>query len=100
METRITNSELPSPAALDAAVVAALTALGGDATNEQLRDRVVRDLGLPEELLALRHGHGNRTELEYRMAWARTRLKHAGVIVRAGAARWALASKLGAPDRT
>ncbi|MBK8998670.1 MAG: winged helix-turn-helix domain-containing protein [Myxococcales bacterium] len=67
----------------------ALRALGGAASNDEIETHVAAALGLSEAQRTLRHGQdGTRTELGYRLAWARTRLKEAGVIVGDGHGRW------------
>jgi restriction system protein len=43
-------------------------------TNDQIRNEVARELSLTPEQLNQIHS-GSRTELEYRLAWARTNAK-------------------------
>ena len=80
---------LPTSAALLGAVVKAVKDSGGKATNQEIHDRVVKDLGLTKEQVDATHS-GNRTELEYRLAWARTNAKKKGLLVAAGSKIWAL----------
>ena len=52
----------------------------GSATLDQLAELVIEKMGLTEEQTTPLHNNGPRTEFEYRMAWARTYLKQAGLI--------------------
>jgi restriction system protein len=48
-------------------------------TNDQIRNEVARELSLIPEQLNQIHS-GSRTELEYRLAWARTNAKSKNLI--------------------
>lgn len=73
-------------------VFLALKELGGIGTNTDISRRVIKDLQLSEAMLAVPHEAGRpRSELDYRMAWARTYLKKCGVIHSMGRATWAIA---------
>ena len=55
--------------------LAALHHLGGSASILELRDQVIENLQLPQDIVEQPHtGKTNQTELEYRLAWARTYL--------------------------
>lgn len=84
--------ELPSQAALRVPVLRALLSLGGEASNDQIASEVARVFSLSEGARSLPHdpSKGGRTEFEYRLAWARTRLKAAGEIEGAGRMVWRL----------
>ena len=56
-------------------------------TNEQIFKYTSSILGLPPELLYLMHSP-TRSELEYRLAWARTKLAKANLIRRVGPKVW------------
>jgi restriction system protein len=72
----------------------ALHHLGGSGSIAELRDQVIEDLKLPKEIVEQPHpGKSNRTELEYRLAWARTYLKKYGAITNSARAVWALTPK-------
>lgn len=59
----------------------ALHALGGKATNQQIYQWVVENISFAEGILKQRHKQGSLvTEVEYRMAWARTYLRKVGLI--------------------
>jgi len=83
---------LPSQSELQAPTLQALARLGGSATTAEIESAVATDLGLTaEQRERLRdEKRGKRTELAYRMAWARTRLREAGLVERDGPRRWKL----------
>ena len=60
----------------------ALHDLGGSGTIEEISSGVSELLDLPEDILNLPHdpNKGSQTELEYRLAWARTYLKKYGLL--------------------
>lgn len=69
----------------------ALQHLGGSGSIIELRDQVIEDMQLSQEIVEHPHpGKFNSTELEYRLAWARTYLKKYGVITNSARAVWAL----------
>ncbi len=83
-----THKELLNP------TLTALHNLGDSASIVELRDQVIEDLRLPQEILEQPHpGNTNQTELEYRLAWARTYLKKYGLITNSARAVWALTPK-------
>lgn len=84
----------PSNAELSVLVVAALEALGGRGSNEQIREEVARALHLTSEDLLKIHS-GKRTVLEYRLAWARTIAKQKNQIKPLGRMNWELVSTKG-----
>ena len=52
----------------------------GTLTNEEIVNAVVTLMHLPEEVLERKqHGH-NQSEIEYRVAWAKSYLKQAGYL--------------------
>lgn len=73
-------------------ILEALAQLGGSATIDELNERVAQNLKLPEEVLAVPHGDGSMSEVEYRLAWARTYLKKAGAIDNGARGVWSLTS--------
>ena len=60
----------------------ALHDLGGSGTIEEISSKVSEILDLPEDVLNIPHDpdKGSQTEVEYRLAWARTYLKKYGLI--------------------
>jgi len=71
-------------------ILSALHVLGGSATIPELVERVIEDMGLPPEVVELTRPGDSRTVVEYRMAWARTYLKKAGLITNSERGVWSL----------
>jgi restriction system protein len=85
----MSDLSFPTSAELLLAVVAAVTKAGGKASNKQIQEIVIKDLQLSPEQVAVIHS-GNRSELEYRLAWARTNAKKKGLINSSGPRTWVL----------
>ncbi len=72
----------------------ALKELGGSGTNGEICGKVIKELGLSDEVVDEAHlGSTNQSELEYQLAWARTYLKNYGVIENSARSVWAITSK-------
>lgn len=74
-------------------VICALKQTGGSASVAELYERVVSNMKLSEDILAVAHGDGTTSEVEYRLAWARTYLKKVGAIDNSERGVWALTAK-------
>ncbi len=63
-------------------VYSAMKELGGSATNDEIRDKIIEMLQLSDDIVDEPHtgSASQRTELEYQLAWARTYLKNYGAI--------------------
>lgn len=79
--------ELPSAAELSPVVEVALRKLGGKAHFKAIEDQVIRDLQIPKDLTTTIR-KGNRTELAYRLSWAKTACKNKGLIRNLGNGVW------------
>lgn len=68
----------------------ALVALGGSATVDEIREQVIKSLSLSDDIVDEPHkGKATQqTELEYQLAWARTRLKSYGAIINSSRGVW------------
>jgi restriction system protein len=82
--------EVPTHAELFNPTLAALRKLGGSASINELTETVVADLQLPSGVVQQPHGDRNQTELEYRLAWARSYLKIYGLVNNSERGIWAL----------
>lgn len=73
-------------------LLAALRALGDSGSIQEINEKVIEGLDLPETLLTRLHNpdQGNETEIEYRLAWARTYLKKYGLIENSKRGVWSL----------
>lgn len=68
----------------------AVRALGGSGRIEEINEKAIELGRFSEEQQAMIHGAGPRTELEYRLAWARTLLKWMGVLDNSTRGVWSL----------
>lgn len=66
----------------------AVRELGHSARLDEIDERVIEREDFTDEQLALLHNEGPRTELEYRLAWARTYLKGMGALASASRGVW------------
>ena len=81
--------KFPTSEVLETALLKGLESAQGEANTEFLDKFVINHLNLSDDLInAIRAG--NRTELQYRMAWVRTRAKAKGLIERTGTKTWRL----------
>ena len=78
LEYGVIVSEIPRSQDLIKPLLQVLNSRGAS-NNSEIRIEVERILGLSEEAKNLIHS-GSRTELEYRLAWARTNAKSKGFI--------------------
>jgi len=74
-------------------VLCALKETGGSASIAEMVDRIAADMKLPDDVLAVPHGDGSQSEVEYRIAWARTYLKKVGAIDNSDRGIWTLTAK-------
>jgi restriction system protein len=69
----------------------ALRTCGGKATNDEIAAYVIKALELPNEVTTYPHGDDHeKTELEYRLMWTRTYLRHVGLVDRPQRGVWTL----------
>ena len=61
-------------------VLQALRDLGGSGSNQEITDKVCSNLQLSDEDIEKMHGNSNQTEVDYRIAWAKTYLKKYGIL--------------------
>jgi restriction system protein len=67
--------------------------MGGSGTIQEINDKTI-DVGkFSEEQQNVLHGKGPKTEIEYRLAWARTYLKSVGALTNSGRGVWSLTEK-------
>lgn len=76
------NPQMPKFHELMNPLLAALHELGGSGSIEEIAQKVVENSNLPEEMLNIPHNpeKSSQTEIEYRLAWARTYLKKYGIL--------------------
>ncbi|MEI8210289.1 MAG: winged helix-turn-helix domain-containing protein [Methylococcales bacterium] len=83
----------PDSNTLEISVLKALEANGGSARTDVIDKFVELDLQLtPEQLGVIRNG--NRTEIQYRLAWVRTKAKSRGLIEKSANRTWRLTQNI------
>lgn len=86
-ETRMPNHlDLLNP------LLQAIHDLGGSGTTQEINEKAVDLLDFPDEVLNVPHNaeKSSRTEVEYRLAWARNYLKHYGILENSARGVWAI----------
>lgn len=71
-------------------ILQALRDGGGTLTNAEIVDAVIRLMQLPDEVLECKQSGHNMSEVEYRIAWAKSYLKQAGYLTQSTRGVWAL----------
>ena len=71
-------------------VIDALKRSGGSSTNEELLESIANLAALTDQQTSLLHGDGPRTEVDYKIAWAKTYLKNAGFLENSARGVWRL----------
>jgi restriction system protein len=87
-----TLSTLPTYDRMLIPAIKALQLLGGSGTTEEIYEKVVEILDIPDEVLEKLHGNTSQTEVEYRLAWSRTYLKKYGLLENSSRCIWSLKS--------
>lgn len=88
------NITLPTYAQLVEVTFLALKELGGSGKNNEINDMVAELLKLSEEVMAIPHlNSSSLSEINYRLAWARTLLKNYGAIENSARSVWSITSE-------
>ncbi len=83
-------TSLPTYDSMLLPTIQALQILGGSATTEEIFEKVIQILNLPDKVLETLHGSTSQTEVEYRLAWSRTYLKKYGLLQNSSRGVWSL----------
>lgn len=91
------TSEIPPYHVFFNPILKALGGLGGSGSIEEINTKATESLNFTNEALEKLHDSetGNETEIEYRLAWARTYLKQYGLINNSKRGVWLLTEKAG-----
>lgn len=84
------SDEVPKYHAFMWPVLTALKDLGNSGTIQEIDDKTAEIMGLNDAQISELHGDGPRTEVAYRLAWARTYLKHGGAVTNTARGVWAM----------
>ena len=82
--------QLPTEEDLLWPTLKALEDHGGSASIHELSDDIAHRLALPDKILDIPHQDGPQSEVDYRAAWARTRLKHLGAVDNTSRGVWTI----------
>jgi hypothetical protein len=83
----MTIANMPSSPELERAILSVLTSEAGSLTNEQISEKVIAFLRITPDVTKIMHSE-SRSELDYRLAWARTKASKKNLIVRVGPKTW------------
>ena len=87
-------ASIPNYAALIEATYVALKQLGGSGRNDEINKAVYSILNISDEVLDILHtGRTSFSEIDYRLAWARTLLKNYGAITNSARRVWTSSSE-------
>lgn len=85
-------AQVPNYATLIEATYKALKELGGSGRNDEINKKVYQILKLTDRVLEILHtGRTTFSEVDYRLAWARTLLKNYGAIINSARSVWVVA---------
>ena len=85
------NNPVPQIGALYNPTLDVIRALGGSGSNGEIRKKVIELLSLPVAVIDIPHrGNRSKSELDYRLGWARTHLKKSGFIDNSRMGVWSL----------
>ncbi|TRZ87078.1 MAG: hypothetical protein D4R83_03235 [Streptomycetaceae bacterium] len=83
------TSKMPTSVELNTSLLKILTQNPSGLTVREIDQAVIQDLGISSEL-AKQIRSGNRTEIQYRLAWCRTKAKKQGLVERMSPNTWKL----------
>jgi restriction system protein len=86
----VSQPPLPTYQELLRPVIVAVLQLGGSASIDEIVEAAIANEGFTEEQQQVLHGDGPGTEIEYRLAWARTYLKGMGLLDNSRRGVWSL----------
>jgi len=66
---------------------------GGSASIHEISREIAAIMQLSDEVLEIRHGSGPQSEVDYRAAWARNRLKRMGAVVNSERGIWSITDR-------
>jgi restriction system protein len=85
-----TKISVPAYTAMLWPALQALKQMGGSGTIQEIMDGVIENVGYTEAQQGVIHGKGPRTEIAYRLHWARTYLKKVDAIENSSRGVWSI----------
>lgn len=99
MERKKSPNRVPTYDKMLIPTLKALKQLGGSGSIEEIDEKVYEIANIDEEILSIPHKEdGMLSEVDYRLAWARTYLKKYGLIENSSRGIWALVNNDISPD--
>lgn len=93
------NQKIPEYSKLVEVTYTALKALGGSGKNNEINEKAVEILNLSDEICSIPHqGSSSISEINYRLAWARTLLKNYGAIENSARSVWSITTAFSNTD--
>lgn len=89
-DDRMAVVDMPPTRVLLWSTLRAVFELGGSASIPEIVETVIKDEALIDEQQSVLHNDGPKTEIEYRLSWARTRLKGMGRLTNSARGVWSL----------
>ncbi len=86
----MSKAGVPSHSRLFFPTLQAVKALGGSGRIDEIDERVIELEGFTEAQQSIPHGTGPRSELQYRLAWARTYLGWFGALENSARGVWSI----------
>ncbi len=81
------SGKWPTSADLTSTFLKVLSEMGGIGNVAELDQAVIKKLNLSPELIAIKRS-GNRGEIQYRLAWVRTKAKRNGLVTKEVKRNW------------
>jgi len=88
--TTNTTDDIPSYLHMSWPLVVVMRELGGSGTNEEIDRSVIEMMGFTDKQQRVLGNDGRQAKINYRLAWARTHLKAAGILNNSARSVWAL----------
>ncbi len=83
--------EIPTYDSMMNPLLQALHLLGGSGTIEEINNKTVELMSLPDSIIEIPHGKsGSMSEVDYRLAWTKTYLKKYGLLENSARGIWSL----------
>lgn len=79
--------QLPPSIELTASLLRVLRQHPDGLSTKEIDQAVIVDLGIGSDMASIIRS-GNRTEIQYRLAWCRTKAKKADQIIRVSSSKW------------
>src|SRR5664279_3153405 len=102
--TRSSTGLVPSHDSMMWPMLLSVAELGGSGSISEISDAVIKLQRYSNAQQAVLHGDGPQTKIEYRLAWARSHLKLAGLLTNSSRGIWSLTEagddlvRMGEPD--